>query len=53
MSFSLAANVVLRVAAMLLPYQRRTYRSIGVRTDHIDGDRRRLFDNPCHDCDCR
>jgi hypothetical protein len=53
MSFSLAANVVLRVAAMLLPYQRPTYRSIEVRTDHIDGDRRRLFDNPCHDCDCR
>jgi hypothetical protein len=38
-------NVVLRVAAMLLPYQRPTYRSIEVRTDHIDGDRRRLFDN--------
>jgi hypothetical protein len=27
------ANVVLRVAAMLLPYQRPTYRSIEVRTD--------------------
>jgi hypothetical protein len=39
-------NVVLRVAAMLLPYERPTYRSIEVRTDHIEGDRRRMFDNP-------
>jgi hypothetical protein len=27
------ANIVLRVASMLLPYQRPTYRSIEVRTD--------------------
>jgi hypothetical protein len=27
------ANVVLRVASLLLPYQRPTYRSIEVRTD--------------------
>jgi hypothetical protein len=32
--FSYWMNVVLRTAAMLLPYQRPTYRSIEVRTEH-------------------
>jgi hypothetical protein len=40
------ANVVLRVASMLLPYQRPTYRSIEVRTDRVEDDRRRILDDP-------
>jgi len=40
------ANVVLRVASMLLPYQRPTYRSIEIRDERGAEDRRRIFDDP-------
>src|SRR5262249_23039146 len=35
-------NVVLRIAAMLLPYQRPTYRSIEIRDERGAEDRRRI-----------
>jgi hypothetical protein len=44
--YLLWANLVLRTAALLLPYQRPTYRSIEVRTERLEDDRRRVFDNP-------
>jgi hypothetical protein len=41
------ANVVLRTAALLLPYQRPTYRSIEVRTDHgIEKRKTRYIGDP-------
>jgi hypothetical protein len=45
--FSFWMNVVLRTAAMLLPYQRPTYRSIEVRTDRgLEEQRTRYVGDP-------
>ena len=38
------ANVVLRTAALLSPYQQPTYRAIEVRTDRAEDERSRRFD---------
>jgi hypothetical protein len=41
------ANLVLRIAALLLPYERPTYRSIEVRTDHgIEKRKTRYIGDP-------